>query len=112
MDEVGEAELMAAAGAGRALVCGDATARRRVDAALLRRCCNELRDRIVPRGVWLRHAAIAGSLDLSGLDVTFPLRFEGCQFRQPAATWGSGRPRSAASWTRRVRSCATRAGTR
>lgn len=89
MDEVGEAELLAAAGAGRALVCGDATARRRVDAALLRRCCHELRDRIDPRGVWLRHAAIAGSLDLSGLDVTFPLRFEGCQFDAPLLAEGA-----------------------
>ena len=35
MDEVGEAELLAAAGAGRALVCGDGAASRRVDAALL-----------------------------------------------------------------------------
>ena len=36
MDQVGEAELLAAAGAGRALACGDGNASRRVDAALLR----------------------------------------------------------------------------
>src|SRR5689334_15616263 len=78
MDEVGEAELLAAAGAGRALVWGDGSASRRVDAALLRRCCHELRDKIDPRGIWLQHAAITGSVDLSGLEVPFPLRFEGC----------------------------------
>jgi hypothetical protein len=76
MDQVGEAGLLAAAGAGRALACGDGNASRRVDAALLRRCCHELRDQIDPRGVWLQHAAITGSVDLSGLEVPFPLRFD------------------------------------
>ena len=83
MDNVGEAELLAAAGAGRALVCGDARTSRCVDAALLRRCCHELRDQIDPRGIWLQHAAIAGSVDLAGLEVRFPLRFEGCHFDAP-----------------------------
>jgi hypothetical protein len=89
MDEVGEAELLAAAGAGRALVCGDGSASRRVDAALLRRCCHELRDQIDPRGVWLQHAAITGSVDLSGLEVPFPLRFEGCHFDAPLLAEGA-----------------------
>jgi hypothetical protein len=89
MDEVGEAELLAAADAGRALVCGDGSASRRVDAALLRRCCHELRDQIDPRGVWLQHAAITGSVDLSGLEVKFPLRFEGCHFDAPVLAEGA-----------------------
>ena len=89
MDEVGEAELLAAAGAGRALGCGDGGASRRVDAALLRRCCHELGDQIDPRGVWLQHAAITGSVDLSGLDVKFPLRFEGCHFDAPLLAEGA-----------------------
>src|SRR5262250_3976809 len=89
MDQVGEAELLAAAGAGRALACGDGNASRRVDAALLRRCCHELRDQIDPRGVWLRHAAITGSVDLSGLEVPFPLRFEGCHFDAPLLAEGA-----------------------
>src|SRR5215471_16445850 len=89
MDEIGEAELLAAAGAGRALVCGDGGTRRRVDAALLRRCCHELRDRIDPRGIWLQNAAITGSLDLAGLEVTFPLRFEGCHFGAPLLAEGA-----------------------
>jgi hypothetical protein len=76
MDQVGEAELLAAAGAGRTLACGDASTSRCVDAALLRRCCHELRDQIDPRGIWLQHAAIAGSVDLAGLEVRFPLRFK------------------------------------
>jgi len=89
MDEVGEAELLAAAGAGRALGCGDGGASRRVDAALLRRCCHELGDQIDPRGVWLQHAAITGSVDLSGLEVKFPLRFEGCHFDAPLLAEGA-----------------------
>jgi len=40
MDQVGEAELLAAAAAGHVLVCGDGDTRRSVDAALLRRCCH------------------------------------------------------------------------
>jgi hypothetical protein len=83
MDNVGEAELLAAAGAGRTLVCGDASTSRCVDAALLRRCCHELRDQIDPRGIWLQHAAITGSVDLAGLEVRFPLRFEACHFDAP-----------------------------
>src|SRR5215831_9701588 len=89
MDKVGEAELLAAAGAGRALVCGDGSAPRCVDAELLRRCCYQLRDQIDPRGIWLRHAAIAGSLDLSGLEVAFPLRFEDCHFDAPLLAEGA-----------------------
>jgi hypothetical protein len=92
MGEVGEAELLAAAGAGRALVCGDGSAPRRVDAALLRRCCHELRDQIDPRGVWLQNAAITGSVDLSGLEVPFPLRLEGCHFDAPLLAEGARLP--------------------
>jgi hypothetical protein len=89
MNKVGEAELLAAAGAGRPLVCGDAGTSRCVDAALLRRCCHELRDQIDPRGIWLQHAAIAGPLDLAGLEVTFPLRFEDCHFDAPVLAEGA-----------------------
>jgi hypothetical protein len=80
MDQVGEAELLAAATAGQVLVCGDGAARRCVSADLLRRCCRELRYQVDPRGVRLRGAEVTGRLDLAGLDVPFPLRFEGCSF--------------------------------
>jgi hypothetical protein len=80
MDQVGEEELLAAATAGQILVCGNGRARRRVSADLLRRCCRELRYQIDPRGVRLSGAEVTGHLDLAGLDVPFPLRFEGCSF--------------------------------
>jgi len=80
MDQVGEAELLAAATAGQVLVCGNGTARRRVSADLLRRCCRELRYQVDPRGVRISGAEVTGGLDLAGLDVPFPLRFEGCSF--------------------------------
>jgi hypothetical protein len=89
MDQVGEAELLAAATAGQVLVCGGGSARRSVDAALLRRCCRELRDQVDPRGVWLRGAAVTGALDLAGLNVPFPLRFEGCSFTSPVKVAGA-----------------------
>jgi hypothetical protein len=81
MDAVGEAEILAASTAGRVLDCRDnAGARRPVDAALIRRCCHELKDRVDPRGMRLLGAAIAGTVDLTGLDVRFPIRFDDCEF--------------------------------
>jgi hypothetical protein len=58
----------------------DGAVRRRVDAALLRRCCHELQDQMDPRGIRLRNALVTGGLDLAGLRIPFPLRFEGCEF--------------------------------
>jgi hypothetical protein len=101
--EVGEAELLAAGRQGRMLDCAlvparppgtpdpppasaapdrspAAVGRRPVEAALLRRCCLELKDQIDPRGLRLRHATVTGSLDLAGLEVPYPLRFEDCEF--------------------------------
>src|SRR6266568_3830299 len=89
MDQVGEAELLTAATAGDVLVCGDDSARRCVDAALLRRCCRELRYQVDPRGVRLSGASITGRLDLAGLDVPFPLRFENCSFTEPVEVAGA-----------------------
>jgi hypothetical protein len=80
MDEIDEAELT---GAGRrGTVVGGAAngSRRTVQAALLRKCCHELRDTIDPRGLRMRNVTVAGSLDLTGLAVPFALRFEGCDF--------------------------------
>jgi hypothetical protein len=90
MDMVTEAEFLAAASAGHAVECGDSNSTRRpVEAALLRRCCHELKDRIDPRGIRLQDAAIVGSLDLAGLDVPFPLRFDGCEFGSPLVAEGA-----------------------
>ena len=89
MEEVGEAEVIAACGAGHILECAEAGARRPVDAALLRRCCDELSEQMHRRGIRLRQAAIAGSLDLSGLDVRFPLVFEDCDFDSPLNVEGA-----------------------
>ena len=72
MGDVLEAELLDAFRNGRVLDCADDGARRGVDAALLRRCCLELRDQIDPHGVRLKSAEVLGGLDLAGLDVPFP----------------------------------------
>jgi hypothetical protein len=80
MEEVSDAELLAAGRLGRVIDCADGGARRPVSADLIRRCCLELKDQIDPRGLQFRHASVRGPVDLAGLDVPFPLRFEGCAF--------------------------------
>ena len=84
--EIDEAELLSALRSGqpidggRAIDGGEAGAKRTVQAVLLRRCCHELKDQVDPRGLRLGNALIAGRLDLAGLTVPFPLRFDGCEF--------------------------------
>jgi hypothetical protein len=84
--EIDEAELLPALRAGQpvdgaqTIDGGEPGAKRTIAAALLRRCCHELKGQVDPRGLRLRNAVITGSLDLAGLAVPFPLRFEGCEF--------------------------------
>ena len=80
MTEIDEAELLAAARAGRSLGGAGDGQRRTVPAALLRRCCRELAAQVDPRGLQLRDLDIAGPLDLAGIAVPFPLRFDNCVF--------------------------------
>lgn len=86
MDEVSEAELLECVAAGRDL---DGGGRQVVDAGLLRRLCLQLRDKVDPRGVRLRNATVSGQLDVAGLDVPFPLRFEACEFDAPLLAEGA-----------------------
>lgn len=85
MDEIGETELIEALRAGRVIhgAAGQGVARgaqRSVRADLLRTCCHELQDQVDPRGVRLSKVHVTGALDLAGLAVPFPLRFDGCEF--------------------------------
>jgi hypothetical protein len=84
VDDIDEAELLSALRDGLAIdgaAPGDvAGAKRTVPAAVLRRCCHELKDQVDPRGLRLANAVITGHLDLAGLTVPFPLRFEACEF--------------------------------
>ena len=54
--------------------------KRIVQAAVLRWCCHELKDQVDARGLRLTNAVVTGELDLTGLMVPFPLRFDGCEF--------------------------------
>ena len=67
MNEIDEIELLSAFRRGVAIE-GSPTSS--VSAAVLRRCCHELRHQIDPRGLQLKNVAIAGRLDLAGLTVT------------------------------------------
>ncbi len=80
MDLIAEAELIEAGRSGAAVDAAADGVRRAVPAALLRRCCHELKDQIDPRGLRLTNAVVVGCLDLAGLAVPFPLRFDGCEF--------------------------------
>jgi hypothetical protein len=83
MDETDDTDLLAAGMVGRVLDLGTDGRRGSVDASVLRRCCHELKDQIDPRGIRLRNAVIVGIVDLAGLEVPFPLRFEDCEFDSP-----------------------------
>ena len=74
---------------GRVLDCWAGGARHVVDAGLLRRICVEFRDEIDPRGVRLKGAVVGGTLDLAGLEVPFPLRFDDCEFEAPPVVEGA-----------------------
>lgn len=90
MHEIGDAVLRARSAAGQvAMECADGIVRGVMDAALLRRCCRELRGEVDPRGLRLRSARIAGCLDLSGLEVPFLLDFEDCEFDSPLLIEGA-----------------------
>ena len=80
MDEVSEAELVETARLGGVIDCGAGRAGRRVSAALIRRCCLSLKGQVDPRGLRFRKAVVAGGLDLAGLDLPFPVRFDECEF--------------------------------
>ena len=80
MDEIGEAELIGTWRSGAVVEGAKDGVKRAAQAAVLRRCCHELKDQIDPRGLRLNNAVVAGCLDLAGLAVAFPLRFDGCEF--------------------------------
>ncbi len=93
--EIDEAELLGALRSGQPIDGGQATdggeagLKRTIQAALLRRCCHELKDQVDPRGLRLGNAVITGRLDLAGLTVPFPLRFEGCEFESAPTVEGA-----------------------
>ncbi len=80
MDEIDEAELVCAGRSGVVLDGARNGLKRVVQAAALRKCCHELREQIDPRGLRLSNAVVVGCLDLAGLGVPYPLRFDGCEF--------------------------------
>jgi len=100
--DVGQAELLEAARQGLILdgtdpgadpdASGDPNVpagRRPVDAALLRQCCLQFRDQIDPRGLRLRRVTVRGPVDLAGLTVPFPVRFDDCEFDAPVHVEGA-----------------------
>jgi hypothetical protein len=80
MTDIGEAELVSAAQSGTVVSGARPGGNRTVPADLLRACCHERKARIGPRGLRLADAVVTGRLDLAGLAVPFPLRFDGCEF--------------------------------
>jgi len=89
MNEIDEAELLGAGRSGTVVEAAVDGRKRTVQAALLRRCCHELKDQIDPRGLRLNNAVVLDCLDLAGLVVPFPLRFDGCEFDSPVVVEGA-----------------------
>jgi hypothetical protein len=89
LDEIDEAELTRAGRSGAVVDAAVDGVKRVVQAALLRKCCHELKDQIDPRGLRLKNAVVAGCLDLAGLVVPFPLRFDGCEFDSALVVQGA-----------------------
>lgn len=89
MHEAGEAEFLAETTAGRVIDFGAGGGRWAVGAGLIRRCCHALRGQVDPLGIRLRNAVVVGSLDLAGLEVPFPLRFDDCEFESPLVIEGA-----------------------
>lgn len=81
--------LIAAVRAGRVIDCDDGSGHGAVDAEVLRDLCWRPGTDIDPRGISLRNATISGQLDLSGVNVTFPLRFDECVFDAPLLLTGA-----------------------
>jgi hypothetical protein len=89
MHEISEAAVLEGCTSGDVVDCADGGARGVVDAAVLRQCCRDPRNEVDPRGLRLRGARIAGCLDLTGLEVPFPLGFEDCEFDSPLLIEGA-----------------------
>jgi len=87
MDEVRESELLTACRDGQWLDCLTPDGPRSVAAAMIRHCCRTNSD-VDPLGLRVRNAVVLGSLDLAGLEVPFPLRFEQCTFDAPPVLEG------------------------
>src|SRR5262245_21907005 len=60
-----------------------------IAAELIRRVCLGREANVDPRGVRLRRAVITGALDLTGVDVPFPIRFDECEFEQALTLHGA-----------------------
>jgi len=80
---IGESELTSAGRGGVTLDGLAGGVQRTIDAAVLRRCCRELREQIDPRGLRLANAIVTGCLDLTGLVVPFSLRWS-CSAAAPS----------------------------
>lgn len=80
MEEIEQAELSAACRSGTVVDGKKDGQKRIVKAALVRKCCHELHGQAESRALRLSNAVVIGCLDLTGLTVPFPLRFDGCEF--------------------------------
>jgi hypothetical protein len=86
---IAEDELLAAARAGTELAGAADGERRPIAADVLRRCCHQLSGQVDPRGLRLTGVRVTGQLDLAGISVLFPLRFDNCVFDEPLVVAGA-----------------------
>ena len=90
MGDVDEAELNEPSA-----MAWSSTARAADDADLVRRFCVGRAKDVDPRGIRLRRRVMTGTLDLTGVDIPFPLRFDECEFEQRRSCTARGSRSSA-----------------
>ncbi|WP_436756652.1 hypothetical protein [Streptosporangium sp. V21-05] len=88
MTVIDEVTLLRACVAGRVLRARDGE-EMIVEGRLVRELCRRAREEMDPRGLAIQGARIGGDLDLSGMEVPFPLRFTGCAFDRPVRLEGA-----------------------
>ena len=82
---IGASELRAAARAGTVVTGGGRT----IDATVIRDCCLDPGERRDPHGLRLAGVSVAGPLDLAGITLPVPLRFDHCAFDGPVTVEGA-----------------------
>ncbi len=82
---IGASELRAAALAGTVVTGGGRT----IDATVIRECCLDQGERRDPHGLRLAGVSVAGPLDLAGITLPVPLRFDHCAFDGPVTVEGA-----------------------
>jgi hypothetical protein len=86
---VDESTFLDACMTGRPVDLREGGTRGEIDADLVRRVCRRYRQEVDPRRIQVDNASVVGSVDFRGMEVPFPVRFDGCHFTAPLLLEGA-----------------------